>query len=92
MSPRNYRKNKTTLTYLSSEIKLTEEKAYILLLTQNYLVKWDVMPYKVDCYFKTSVYKCFPGGTDGKELACQGRRLKRHEFDPLVGKIPWRRA
>ena len=27
----------------------------------------------------------------GKESACQCRRHKRHEFDPWVGKIPWRR-
>jgi len=26
-----------------------------------------------------------------KEPAFQGRRLKRHRFDPWVGKIPWRR-
>ena len=34
----------------------------------------------------------FPGGTSGKEPTCQGRRCKRHRFDPWVGKIPWRRA
>ena len=34
----------------------------------------------------------FPGGTSGKEHACQCRRHKRLGFDPLVGKIPWRRA
>ena len=33
----------------------------------------------------------FPGGSRGKELACQFRRHKRHRFDPLIGKIPWRR-
>ena len=27
----------------------------------------------------------------GKEIACQFRRHKRHRFDPLIGKIPWRR-
>ena len=27
----------------------------------------------------------------GKESACQGRRRKRHGFDPWVGKLPWRR-
>ena len=32
------------------------------------------------------------GGASGKEPACQCRRLKRHRFDPWVGKIPWRRA
>ena len=30
----------------------------------------------------------FPGGSNGKELACQCRRFKRCEFDPWVGKIP----
>ena len=34
----------------------------------------------------------FPGGTSGKEPACQCRRHKRHGFDPRVRKIPWRRA
>ena len=71
---------------------MTEEKAYILLLTQSYLVKWDIMSWKFHCYFKISDYKCFSGSTGGKELVCQRRRLKRHEFSPLVGKIPWRRA
>ena len=34
----------------------------------------------------------FPGGTSGKEPACECRRHKRHGFDQWVGKIPWRRA
>ena len=34
----------------------------------------------------------FPGGASGKEPTCQCRRHKRYEFDPWVGKIPWRRA
>ena len=29
--------------------------------------------------------KGFPGGTSGKEPACQRRRLKRRRFDPWVG-------
>ena len=33
----------------------------------------------------------FPGGTSGKEPACQCKRQKRHRFDPWVGKIPWGR-
>ena len=33
----------------------------------------------------------FPGGTSGKEPACQCRRLMRGGFDLWVGKIPWRR-
>ena len=34
----------------------------------------------------------FPGGASGKEPACQCRRLKRHRFNPWVGRIPWRRG
>ena len=34
----------------------------------------------------------FPGGTSGKEPTCQCGRCKRHEFGPIVGKIPWKRA
>ena len=34
----------------------------------------------------------FPGGTSGKELACQCRRCKSHRYNPWVRKIPWRRA
>ena len=33
----------------------------------------------------------FPGGVGGKESTCQCRRIKRPEFDPWVGKIPWRK-
>ena len=34
----------------------------------------------------------FPGGTSGKELACQCSRHKRHRFNPWVRKIPWKKA
>ena len=34
----------------------------------------------------------FPGGVSRKEPVYQCRRLKRHGFDPWVGKIPWRRS
>ena len=33
----------------------------------------------------------FPGGSAGKEHACQFRRCKRHRFSPWIGKILWRR-
>ena len=33
----------------------------------------------------------FPGGTSGKEPACQCRSHKRRRLDPWVQKIPWRR-
>ena len=32
-----------------------------------------------------------PGGSSGKESACQGRRQKRFNYDPWVRKLPWRR-
>ena len=35
---------------------------------------------------------CFPGGTSGKELACQCRRHRRCRLDCWVWKIPWRKA
>ena len=34
----------------------------------------------------------FPGSATGKEPAYQCRSHKRHEFNPWVEKIPWRRA
>ena len=34
----------------------------------------------------------FPGGASGKELFCQCRRAKRLGFNPMIAKIPWRRA
>ena len=34
----------------------------------------------------------FPGGASDKEPACQCRRRKKHQFEPWVRKIPWRRA
>ena len=41
---------------------------------------------------RAPVIRGFPGGTSGKEPACQCRRQERHSFNPWVGKIPWRRA
>ena len=38
------------------------------------------------------LYQAFPGGSSGKEPACQCRRRKKCRFDPWVKKIPWRRA
>ena len=42
-----------------------------------------------DCY---SNLWAFPGGASDKEPAYQCRGCKRPEFDPWVGKIPWRRS
>ena len=38
------------------------------------------------------LHEGFPGGTSGKEPACQCRRHKRRGFNAWVRKIPWRRA
>ena len=35
--------------------------------------------------------KGFPGGTSGKESACQCRRCKKRQFNFWAGKIPWSR-
>ena len=32
----------------------------------------------------------FPGGASGKQPTCQCKRLKRHGFNPWIGKITWR--
>ena len=42
------------------------------------------------CLFSLA-FQSFPGGTSGKESACQCRRYRRCGFDPEVGKIPWKR-
>ena len=49
--------------------------------------------FNISDFFKLcdKVHWGFPGGTSGKEPACQRRRPKRHRFDPWIGKIPWRR-
>ena len=39
-------------------------------------------------YYLKKCMEGFPGGSDGKEPACQH---KGPAFDPWVGKIPWRR-
>ena len=38
------------------------------------------------------IFSGFAGGSSGEESPCQYRRFKRLEFDPWVGKIPWRKA
>ena len=49
---------------------------------------------KPHAIFRKQVFmlKGFPGGTSGKEPACQCRRCKRRGFDRWSGKLPWRRA
>ena len=42
-------------------------------------------------FYLIDTWMGFPGGTVGKESACQSRRHKRQRFIPWVRKIPWRR-
>ena len=46
----------------------------------------------LDTIINVSPYMCYTGGASGKELVCQSRRPKRCRFDPLVRKIPRKRA
>ena len=75
----------------------------MLILSQNFkfIVEICIHPeyWQLEFSFQlveySSFFGCnyeFPGGTSGKEPTWQSRRHKRHEFDPWVGKIPWRRA
>ena len=49
-------------------------------------------PCNVNYMTKTTPWSMgFPGGTSGKESACQCRRLKRQGFDPWARKILWSR-
>ena len=51
----------------------------------QHLKPWRQMRFTQECLG-------FRGGASGKEPACQCRRHKKHRFNPLVGKISWRRA
>ena len=44
------------------------------------------------CGVQVSCPLASPGDASGRESACECRRQKSPRFDPLVGKIPWRRA
>ena len=52
-------------------------------------------PFFLNLFYWNSVDWGFPGGASGKGIACQCRRCRRFwrlQFNPWVGKIPWRRA
>ena len=53
-----------------------------------YHTKWHKSEREIP---KDITYMYFPGGTTGKEPACQFRIHKRCGFDPWVRKTPWRR-
>ena len=61
-------------------------------------VFYGKMSIQIFCSFLNQIFVCllllsvgFPGGTVGKESACQCRRCNRCRFSPWVGKIPWRK-
>ena len=56
-----------------------------------YMKIWFEFSFYLTSYDSDVVCKGFPGGSAGKEPACQCRRCKRGRFDPWVGKIPWSR-
>ena len=49
-------------------------------------------PYRRPVLEKSNSSLGFPGGARGKEPTCQCRRLKRPQYEPWIGKIPWRKA
>ena len=49
---------------------------------------YHVHTHKIAFYYLSP---SFPGGTVGKESACQCKRGKRLEFDPWISKVLWRR-
>ena len=55
-----------------------------------YFFSWGLVALQC-CVNFTTFMVGFPGGTSVKEPACQCLKHKRCRFDPLVGKIPWRK-
>ena len=69
----------------NSSLHVTKFMDYIVSLCYTYT---SLVPEQYSLPFTLR----FPGGTSGKEHACQCRRHKRHGFSPWVGRISWRRA
>ena len=65
------------------------------MLEQSFNTLREINYHQCEVYcFKISTAILFPGGSVGKENACNiGDRLqyRRPRFDPWVGKIPWRK-
>ena len=56
------------------------------------LLNWQANSLPLSHEGSPNLFLGFSGGASGKEPEGQSRRRKRRGFDPLVGKIPWRRA
>ena len=72
-----------------------DQKAFIRLSVVPF-VEWTIRCFEFygthKAHNRLTWPRVFPGGASGKEPSCQSRRHKRCEFNPWVGKIPWRRA
>ena len=60
---------------------------------QRLQLLWSLLYFQKDIWIYLHLYRnrAFPGGTSGKEPACQCRRHKRDRFNSWVREIPWRR-
>ena len=105
--PRSMEVNNLCETWSSGEAdELWKCRSFdlIILSLQFYFLEWSYnvcnWPKKIHCGKKywlennilVTCKRGFPGGTSGKEPACQFRRHKRHPSDPWVGKMLWRKA
>jgi len=72
-------------SYRACDLELCHLRSHFLLLMVR--IKIPVPPKLLGLNEPHRKKNSFPGGVSGKELACQWRRLKRHGFDPCVGKI-----
>ena len=65
------------------------------LCRQVFFLTKEIDEVSFNVFYLIQHQKChggFPGGSVGKESACQCRRYRRCGLDPWVGKIPWRSA
>ena len=53
---------------------------------------WTLVPCEAPILALLQLRWGFLGSTSHKEHTCQCRRHKRREFNPRIGKIPWRKA
>ena len=71
-------------------IWFTEEQIYWGKLKEQ--IYWEAVSTNWECIWISLPPVTFPGGASDKEPDCQCRRHERHEFNPWVRKIFWRRA
>ena len=72
-------------------LKLSKLKPKLHYLQFKAVQHIDLIQQSVLLKKKILNYFSLDGGASGKEPTCRCRGLKRHWFNPWVGKIPWRR-